>query len=677
MSFVYPWFLWALLTLSIPIIIHLFYFRRFKTVYFTNVRFLREVKEQTDSRSKIKHLLVLLSRLLALAFLVLAFAQPFIPNKNNSSNTGSKDVSIFFDNSFSMAAESEDVRLLEKARKRAEDIVAAYSNDDRIQILTTDFEGRDQRLLSKEDALSRVREVKTSYKVKPLSKVLARQKQALSTGKASNKEIYIISDFQKNITDLVSYQDTSYKLNLVPLQAVQNQNAGIDSAWFESPVQSTNQANPLIIKVQNFTNQELSEVRLTLSVEGQTRPIKTLTIPAQTSLYDTVNVSILSTGWHEAKLSITDYPIEFDNSYYFTFYVDEKVDVLEIFGATNNPYIQATFKDNQYFNVTSKSSGQLDYSKLSDYDLIILNELKAIPSGLIGELHNYTINGGNIVVFPHIEAQLEDYKKLTQLFNANSLGTLVRQEQKVSYINMDEFIFNDVFLERRDNIKLPVTTSSFKINRRASSTEEVILRYRNGNTFVGKNAVGKGNFYLCAAPLDIDYSNLVQNGEVFVPMLYRMALSKGFQRKIAYTIGKDEVLETDNSVSSSEMVYKIKNEKDEFIPEQRPMGSRVILGINNQIKLAGFYDLFLNPDEILDKYAYNYDRKESQLALFSQEELALLVGDKVNIIDGNYTTDFVDVITTQSKGTPLWKWCLIFTLIFLAIETLLLRIWKT
>ncbi|MCP4440960.1 MAG: hypothetical protein GY810_18720 [Aureispira sp.] len=677
MSFVYPWFLWALLTLSIPIIIHLFYFRRFKTVYFTNVKFLQEVKEQTDSRSKIKHFLVLLARLSALTFLVLAFAQPFIPNKNNNSNAGSKDVSIFFDNSFSMAAESEDVRLLEKARKRAEDIVAAYSNDDRIQILTTDFEGRDQRLLSKEDALSRVREVRTSYQVKSLSKVLARQKQALSTGKASNKEIYIISDFQKNITDLVSYKDTTYKLNLVPLQAVQSQNAAIDTAWFESPVQSTNQPNPLIVKVQNFTNKELSEVRLTLTLEGQTRPIKTLTIPAKTSLYDTVNVSILNTGWHEAKLSITDYPIEFDNNYFFTFYVDEKVDVLEIFGTNNNPYIQATFKENDYFNVISKPSGQLDYSKLPDYDLVILNELKTIPSGLIGELHNYTINGGNIVVFPHLEAKLEDYKKLTQLFNANNLSSLSRGEQKVSYINMNEFVFNDVFMERRDNIKLPITTSNFKIARRASSSEEVILRYRNGGTFMGKNAVGKGNFYLCAAPLDIDHSNLVQNGEIFVPMLYRMALSQGFQQKIAYTIGKDNVLETDNRVSSSEMVYKIKNDKGEFIPEQRPMGSRVILGINNQIELAGFYDLFLNAEEVLDKYAYNYDRKESQLELFTQDELTLLIGENANIIDGNYTTDFVDVITTQSKGTPLWKWCLILTLIFLAIETILLRIWKT
>ena len=76
MEFLYPGFLLALLALAIPIILHLFYFRRFKKVYFTNVRFLKEVKEQTSARSKLRNLLVLLMRLLAVAMLVFAFAQP-------------------------------------------------------------------------------------------------------------------------------------------------------------------------------------------------------------------------------------------------------------------------------------------------------------------------------------------------------------------------------------------------------------------------------------------------------------------------------------------------------------------------------------------------------------------------------------------------------------------------
>ncbi len=676
MSFVYPWFLWALLALAIPIIIHLFHFRRFKTVYFTNVQFLKEVKEQTSARAKVKHLLVLLARILALGFLVLAFAMPYLPSRNGAVKAGNKDVSIFFDNSFSMAAESEDVRLLEKARTRIQEIITAYSIDDRIQLLTADFEGRDQRLLSKEDALTRLNEISISYKVRDLSKVLARQKQAVMGGNNSNKEVYLVSDFQKNITDLQRYEDTTVQVNLVPLQSVQSQNVAIDSAWFQSPVQSLNQPNPMVVKVRNWSDREIPNIRMSLDIANQTRPVGTLTIPAQTSVYDTIDIPVLKTGWYEAKLSITDFPIEFDNDYYFTFNVDEQVDILQVHGATPNRFISATFRDNEYFKAKAQSAGQLDYSEFSSYDLIILDGLKVIPSGLISELYNYAENGGNVVVFPHPEASLSDYGNLTRQFNANTYRALERRARKVSFVNFEEFIFNDVFEERRSNLKLPTSQANFKLAKRASSGEEVILRYRDGGTFVGKYRTGKGHLFLAAAPLDLDYSDFVQNGEIFVPMLYKMALSATANSKVGYVIGRDEVLETDNRATSAEMVYKMRGSRGEFIPEQRVMGSRVVLGLNNQITTAGFYDLYLKEGETLDKYGFNYDRKESFLSFYSQDELAELVGENVNIIEGNNSASFAEIISTQNQGTPLWKYCLIAVLGFLALETALLRFWK-
>ncbi|MBK6410933.1 MAG: BatA domain-containing protein [Flavobacteriales bacterium] len=63
--------------MAIPVIIHLFQLRRFKRIDFPNVRFLQEVTQQTRSRKKVRHWLVLLTRMLALACLVLAFAQPY------------------------------------------------------------------------------------------------------------------------------------------------------------------------------------------------------------------------------------------------------------------------------------------------------------------------------------------------------------------------------------------------------------------------------------------------------------------------------------------------------------------------------------------------------------------------------------------------------------------------
>ncbi|MCB0503470.1 MAG: BatA domain-containing protein, partial [Bacteroidetes bacterium] len=82
MKFINPSFLWALLVLAIPIIIHLFHFRRYKTVYFSNVKFLKEVKQERNNIRQLKRWLLLMSRLLVLFFLVAAFAQPFLKGKN-------------------------------------------------------------------------------------------------------------------------------------------------------------------------------------------------------------------------------------------------------------------------------------------------------------------------------------------------------------------------------------------------------------------------------------------------------------------------------------------------------------------------------------------------------------------------------------------------------------------
>ena len=677
MSFVYPWFLWALLAISVPILIHLFYFRRFKTVYFTNVRFLKEVKEQTSAREKLKHLLVLAMRIGAIVFLALAFAMPFIPDSNAGARQGARDLSIYFDNSFSMSAESQDVRLLEKARRRAEELIEALDPEDRIQILTADFEGRDQRLLSKEEALSRLREVRTSYHSRELSKVLTRQKQAVNTGENPNKELFIISDFQQNATDIQNYQDTSYRLYLIPLQSVQVRNVAIDTAWFEAPVQSVGEANRLIVQVQNYSEQTIDQVRLSLELDGQERPAGLLNLGPRAKAYDTINVTISTVGWHEAKITLQDFPIEFDNHYQFSFYVAERIRILSVYEGKADNAIRAAFAGSEYIELQQQAVGQLDYSKIGTHDLVVLENLKSVPTGLASDLQAYVRNGGNVLFFPAAQGNTADYANLCQNMGANILGTWDPRPRTVSFINYDEFVFRDVFEERRENIRLPNTKANYRLQKRASSGEEQILRYRDGETFVGKYNLDRGHFFLSTAPLDRDYSDLISNGDIFVPMLYRMAISRGQSRKIAYTIGQDNSLESDyRGERSTETVYKLGNKGNEFIPEQKIVGSRLVLGLNNQIQEAGIYNLFLLPEEVLDKFAFNYDRRESDMAFFSEADLAERFGPAVSIIEGTYAQDFAQVVSAQSKGTQLWKYCLILSLIFLLLETLVLRLWR-
>lgn len=676
MEFLYPGFLAALALLAIPIIIHLFYFRRFKKVYFTNIRFLKEVKEETSARRRLRNLIVLLMRLLAVAFLVLAFAQPFIP-RDVEVKKGEKAVSVFIDNSFSMSALSQDVPLIEKAKQKAREIIGAYQVEDRFQILTNDFEGRHQRLLSKEDALSLIDELEVTPSVRELSKVLSRQQQALNTGTQENKIVYMISDFQKNITDLERIEeDSTLEVNLVPLQSVQEKNISIDSCWFDAPVQMLNQTNALVIRVRNLSDEDVENIRLTLRHEGQVKPVGTLRIPAKSSITDTVNITILKTGWHEAELNITDYPVQFDDKYFFTFNVSEEINVMVVSDNVNNKYLDASFAGVNYFKVTNASSRNLDYSSFPKYKLIICNDLELISSGLASGLNQYASNGGNVLVFPAYNSNLENYNAFLNSFPANELLGFEEQERIVSEINTDEFVFQGVFENKNANLKLPVTQGNFKLTNYSNRGEEPLMTYRDGATYLAKYKLEQGHLYLGAAPLDEQYNNLVRSGEIFVPMLYKMAISTGREPKIAHIIGKDEVIEADNRITGAELVYKIKGAKEEFIPEQKIIGSKVILGINNQVKEAGYYELFLEEEEILAKYAFNYDRKESDLSYFNADDLEAVATGNMKILRGTARADFGDLIGERNKGILLWKWCLILTLIFLALEAILLRIWR-
>ncbi len=676
MQFLYPTFLLALAAILIPIIIHLFHFRRFKKVYFTNVRFLKEVKEETSTRNRLKHLLILFSRIMAIAGLVFAFAQPFIP-QGDEVKTGDKAVSVFVDNSYSMSSLSSDVPLLEKAKQRAREIVEAFSVEDRFQILTHDFEGRHQRLVSKEDALALIDEIEITPAVRNMSKVVSRVKQALNNTKLENRTAYVISDFQKNITDLGVETDTSISFNLVPLQSIRKQNISLDSAWFAAPVQMLNQNNPLLVKVRNLSDEKAENVRLELQHGGQTKPMGTLTIPPQSEIIDTVNITVLKPGWHEATLSITDYPIQFDDKLYFTFNVPEEINILVIDEGTPNRYLKALFSGISVFNIKNERSNGLDYSQLPSYNLIVLDELASVSSGLAFELKNYVSNGGNLLVFPNPRANVDSYKSFLEGFPANELMAFEEKDRTVGRINTEEFIFENVYENTRSNLRLPSTKGNFTLTKFGSRGEEQLLTYRDGATFLGKYRKDQGHLYLCAAPLGDDYSDLVRNAEVFVPMLYKMSLSSAKSKQVAQFIGKDEVLEASNSLTGAETVYKMKGSSEEFIPEQRKLGAKVIIGVNNQIKEAGFYDLFYNEEDITEKYAYNFDRRESELDYFNESELKEKVGGSIQVLSSNAETDFTQYIGERSRGVVLWKWCLIIALIFLAFETLLLRFWKT
>ena len=76
MQFLNAVFLWAGFAVLIPPVIHLFNFRRYKTVYFSDVRFLQNLQNITRKRSVLKQILLMVLRMA----LSRALLQP-LPNR--------------------------------------------------------------------------------------------------------------------------------------------------------------------------------------------------------------------------------------------------------------------------------------------------------------------------------------------------------------------------------------------------------------------------------------------------------------------------------------------------------------------------------------------------------------------------------------------------------------------
>src|SRR5690606_20441483 len=161
MIFSSPSFLWALGLLAIPIIVHLFQFRRYKKLYFSDISLLKEIQTKSQTKNQLRHLLVLASRMLFLAALIIAFAEPLIPGSSNLEQEQSL-VSIYVDNSLSMENLSEDGKLLPLALQRAFEITEAYPKDTKFQLITNELSSIERRFSDRETFLTQLDEVKYS-----------------------------------------------------------------------------------------------------------------------------------------------------------------------------------------------------------------------------------------------------------------------------------------------------------------------------------------------------------------------------------------------------------------------------------------------------------------------------------------------------------------------------------
>lgn len=682
MTFLNPYFLFALFAVAVPIIIHLFNFRKYKKVFFSNVRYLQELKLEIRRKSQLRNLIVLLLRILAITALVFAFAQPYIPHKQQSANPKAVNyISIYIDNSFSMQAEGSRGSLIDEAKHKAIEIASAYRSGDHFQLLTNDFEARHRQFVTRDEFSEMVRGLELSPISRSLQDIAKRQLEIFSTLKGSSNIAYVISDFQKTTCKPEMFiPDTSINYFLVPVNANNINNLYIDTCWFESPVHLTGQTVKLFISIKNNSAEAIEKVPLRLYINKVQKAVNSFNIGPNGTAGVVISYIDHEAGVHHGMIEITDNPIIFDDKFYFSYNILPSVPVLSINGKQPSPFLNSLMAEDSAFTYQNTPVGQVNYNALNSYNLIIINELEDISTGLAQELQKFVSNGGHLLVIPSEKINIENYRQFLSSLGSNYYTSLLKAAQKIATINLQNPVFTDVFESIPQNMDMPQVTSYYAISRISRSVQEYLLKLQNGDIFLDVQSCGNGKVYLLAIPLQTSFSNFPRHA-LFVPTIYKIALLSRMQNKLYYTIGEESVLEMPLVYEEGkDLVVKLKHtEKEiEIIPGIQKMPGKTALMVNQQVKESGNYELS-GEKKLINGIAFNYNSDESDLRVATPDEIKQHI-NKSHLKNAQLLEAKVKslplLISELNQGIKLWKTFVLLALLFLAGEVIILRFWK-
>jgi hypothetical protein len=670
MQLLFPWFLVGLLATTIPIAIHLLQLRRPQRLLFTNTAFIRDVELVTARYRNLQHFMVLCARILGIALLVLVFCQPFIPAKEPANTATS--VSVLIDNSFSMQRQAGiQGSLFGEAVVMASGLGHSTVLGERLRLINA---GSAQ--LGTEVYQSKLTDLKLTAR-----NSFSRLQKEKADGSGQSKRLYIYSDFQKSSFNVGIVDGLKGNVVMVPLVGKTTGNVYVDSIWFEDAFIRVHVNAGLHIRLRNGGSVAVKDCAVKVLLgERQVAAFRTSVEPNQ-AVTSVVQVQVSSASLALGRVVTEDVPVTFDNTYYFTLQPAETIRVMEI---GEQPETQQAYRNEPLFAYVFAKPSNINYGALRQANLVLLGELEQVDAGLREALRAVVKRGGSVVVVP--PAGVREHASYQQLFRELGLGAVQWENQvarpelrEVAMPSAREPFFRDVFGGQPRSVTMPRVAPVLRWARTGTD----ILRLRDGETYLANFTSGAGHVYVFSAPFSKEYSDFTAHG-LFVPVMYRMAmLSYRNEQLPAYRLTQAAVGLTlpvmdgtgDVPGQNEEASFRLVRDSLALIPTQRVVGNNLRLELPVNMDAPGFYQV-QRKGRTLTTLAFNQDKRESELAAYSADELRQLIGPNrpnIQVVEGG--TDGVGLAKLQAEqmGQPLWRYFLTLALVCLLAEALLVR----
>ena len=647
MHFKYPAIFYFLFILIVPILIHLFNLKKFKKIEFTNVQFLKKISIETRKSSQVKKLLILATRLLCFTALIFTFSQPYLGNKKIEDN---RHYYIYLDNSESLNTNGNNGNLLKTA---THDIIENSPENERYSLLTND----DLRInISKKELKKDLRNIQISNNITSFEDKINAIERELKNKSNDLYKILLISDFQyftKKINN--EFTNVTRPFSVVKLTSNVKNNISVDSVYI-STYNTYEKVVSVVIKNQGDEKNDIP-----IALYNSSKLINKRSFSILKNEEKILEFPIENFHQFKGKIQIDfNESFMFDNVFYFTINPSKKTSILTI--GKSLPYISKIFNSDE-FDYSSASLQNLNYNSISSQQLIILNQIQSITKVLESSILKFIENGGNLLVIPNKNIELNTYNSFFKKINSGEILNKYKDSLKITTINFEHPLFRDVFTKEVRNFEYPAVALNYTHNLKGNA----ILMFENKTPFLYEVANSFSKIYLFSSPLDIQSSNIV-NSPIIVPTLYNMAKQSLELTKPYYILQKENTIEISKKIEKNE-ILKISNQKKSFIPSQINFANKVVLSTINEPKTAGFFDITLNRDT-LNYLAYNNSPNESLLTFY---DLNTVKKENKNITIFSSIKEYFKEINEKNKVQSLWRLFLAIAIVSLLLEILILK----
>ena len=653
--------------MAIPVLIHLFNLRKYKTVFFPHTRFLKDIQLNSRKQSQVRYKALLAMRLLFLAFLIFAFAQPFFKNKDQA-GTASRLQVIYIDNSYSMSVKKGARTMLDLAKESAARQVNRAAPGTRFLLLTNDKPAT-YHAEPAAKVLAAIGALDLSPAVKTATQVVAATQGMMQNDGQTAADLYYYSDFQTGA--FPQAPDNSLMKGItfygLPVQTAEAQDLAIDTAYFTIPILQAGKTNSLVVRTKLTGKAPAEPAVLQLTINGQVKSAATLNFAGKEESTDTLNFQVNDASWQQLQLTLNDAAVKFDDTFRITARSATNLSVLVLNEGQPNPYIQAAFRAYNGFrmNQMDVAAAPKDWN---NYNLVILNGITRIDEALGKTMAEALQQGQTICVFPGRTDNTDALNNGLKLVGDIRIGKPDTAAQAASSLQQGSALVKDLFEKIPDNVQLPVASWHYSIVAGLSANQQSVLSFRNGDPMLARYTPSKGKLYLSAMSADLQSGNF-PGSYFFTPFLYEMAMQSASSNIYAVSAGTQEAIFLPLATASERNTVHIFGSGLDVIPPQRPNGAGLDVFINQAVQQPGFYSLAA-PAGDTTRVALNQDKSESVLEYRDISNLKKdWKGDNIKWPDMTAGGSFKD---QSSASFPLWKVCVILALIMLSVETWLL-----